>query len=87
MRGILQDRIEAKSFRQYFLIVVLLSIAIALTIRFPLIMELLFEDGDRGGRGGHYHREFTPDFAHFFVDTAISFIVALAMFIMNYFIL
>lgn len=66
---------------------VLLSIAIALTIRFPLIMELLFEDGDRGGRGGHYHREFTPDFARFFVEIAISFIVALLMFIMNYFIL
>ncbi|MBN2667423.1 MAG: histidine kinase [Bacteroidales bacterium] len=78
---------QAKSFRQYFIIVVLLSIAIALTIRFPFIMELLFEDGDRGGSGSHHHREFTPDFAHFFVDTAISFIVALVMFIMNYFIL
>lgn len=78
---------QTKSFRQYFLIVAVLSIAIALTIRFPLIMELLFEDGDRGGPAGHHHREFTPDFAHFFVDTAISFIVALVMFIMNYFIL
>lgn len=86
MRGILQDKIEAKSFRQYFLIVVLLSVAIALTIRFPLIMELLFEDGERFGRGGH-HRGFTPDFTRFFVDMAISFIVALVMFIMNYFIL
>lgn len=78
---------EIKSIRQYFVIVALLSLAIALTIRFPMIMELLFEDGDRGGRGGHDHREFTPDFARFFVDTAISFIVALVMFIMNYFIL
>ena len=78
---------EAKSFRQYFLIVVLLSIAIAITIRFPLIMELLFEDGGRDGSGGHHHREFSPDFARFFVDTAISFIVALVMFIINYFIL
>ena len=78
---------ETKSFRQYFLIVGLLSIAIALTIRFPMIMELLFEDGDRGGRGGHHYREFTPDFARFFVDMAISFIVALFMFIINYFIL
>ncbi|HAX92793.1 MAG TPA: histidine kinase [Bacteroidales bacterium] len=87
MTGILQDKMEAKSFRQYFLIVVLLSIAIAITIRFPLIMELLFEDGDRDGSGGHHHREFSPDFARFFVDTAISFIVALVMFIINYFIL
>ncbi len=76
-----------KSFRQYFLIVALLSVAIALTIRFPMIMELIFEDGDRGSRGGHPHREFTPDFARFFIETGISFIVALVMFIMNYFIL
>ncbi|MFZ2340763.1 MAG: hypothetical protein WAW07_13700 [Bacteroidales bacterium] len=77
---------EAKSFRQYFLIVVLLSIAIALTIRFPLIMELLFGDVDRGSRADHHSDSFTPDFARFFVDTAISFMVALVMFIMNYFI-
>ncbi len=77
---------ETKSIRQYFLIVLLLSLAIALTIRFPMIMNMLFDDGVRDG-SGHHHRELTPDFAHFIVDTAITFLVALVMFVMNYFIL
>jgi hypothetical protein len=78
---------ETKSIRQYFLIVILLSFAIALTIRFPMIMNMLFDDGSRTGGSGHHHRELTPDFAHFIVDTAITFLVALVMFMMNYFIL
>lgn len=78
---------ETKSIRQYLLIVVLLSLAIALTIRFPMIMNMLFDDGSRNEGSGHHYREFTPDFAHFIIETSITFIVALVMFIMNFFIL
>ncbi len=78
---------QTKSFRQYFIIVVLVSLAIALTIRFPMIMEMLFDDGGRGGAGSRHHRDLTPDFTRFFIETSITFLVALVMFIMNYFIL
>lgn len=85
--------IQSKSFRQYVLIVVLLSLAIALTIRFPMIMDMLFDEGGRGGGGGrggrgdHHQRVMSPDFARFFVEITITFLVALVMFIMNFFIL
>lgn len=76
---------QAKIVRQYFLIVVFLSLAIALTIRFPLIMDMLFDEGGRGGGRGRGHHQ--PDFTRFFVDTAITVLVAMVMFVMNFFIL
>jgi hypothetical protein len=84
---------QPKTIRQYFIIVVLLSLAIALTIRFPMIMDMLFDEGGRGGGGGrggrgdHHQRVMTPDFTRFFVEITITFLVALVMFVMNYFIL
>lgn len=78
---------EIKSIRQYLFIVALLSLAIALTIRFPMIMNMLFDDGRRIEGSGHHNPELTPGFAHFIVETSITFIVALVMFIMNFFIL
>lgn len=75
---------QAKSIRQYFIIVALLSLAIALTIRFPMIMYMLFEEG---GRVGNHHEDLTSDLAHFFVESSITFMVALVMFVMNFFIL
>jgi len=68
--------------RQYFIIVLFLSLAISLTIRFPLIMSMIFEDdGDRHKMG------FEEGSTHFLMELAITFLVALLMFTMNYFIL
>jgi len=68
--------------RQYFIIVLFLSLAISLTIRFPLIMSMIFgDDGDRHKIG------FEEGSAHFLVELAITFLVALLMFTMNFFIL
>ena len=58
-----------------------------------MIMDMLFDEGGRGGGGGragrgdHHQRVMTPDFARFFVEITITFLVALVMFIMNFFIL
>jgi uncharacterized membrane-anchored protein YhcB (DUF1043 family) len=68
--------------KQYFIIVIFVSLAIAFTIRFPLIMRMIFEDG-----GGHGRSGFTPDLNRFLIELFISFMVAFLMFTMNYFIL
>ena len=58
-----------------------------------MIMDMLFDEGGRGGGGGrggrgdHHPRVITPDFARFFVEITITFLVALVMFVMNFFIL
>lgn len=58
-----------------------------------MIMDMLFDEGGRGGGGGrggrgdHHQRIMTPDFTRFFVEITITFLVALVMFVMNFFIL
>lgn len=81
------DKMQNKIIRQYFLIIVFLSLAIALTIRFPMIMNMLFDDEGHAGLGGHHHNMFTPNFAWFFVELTITYVVALIMFIINFYIL
>jgi hypothetical protein len=79
-----------KTVKQYLIIVVILSLAIALTIHFPLILRMLFTDGGREGiavSADHHHSGITQSFMHTVVETVITFIVAFGMFIMNYFIL
>jgi sensor histidine kinase YesM len=82
-------KMQNNNVRQYFFIVILLSLAIALTIRFPMIMYMLFDDGDGGGGEGidHHHGVIAPNLSWFFVETAITFLVALVMFAINFFIL
>lgn len=70
--------------KQYFTIVIILSLAIALTIRFPMVMAMIF-----GNYGDEMHHGFSVQagFGHFLVEFFMTFIVALLMFTMNYFIL
>ncbi|HEX2975876.1 MAG TPA: histidine kinase [Bacteroidales bacterium] len=79
---------QSKIIRQYFLIVVLLSLAIALTIRFPMIMNMLFDDqGGAHEGGGHHHEMLPPNLTWFVVELTITYVVALTMFIINFYIL
>jgi hypothetical protein len=51
-------------------------------------MEMLFdEDGRNGGGGGHHQRVMIPDFTRMSVEITITFLVALVMFVINFFIL
>jgi sensor histidine kinase YesM len=81
---------KTKIFRQYIIIVVFLSIAIALTIHFPMIMDMLFDVERRigeGTNGSHHHVGLTQWLVHLLAETIITFIVAFVMFLMNYYIL
>ncbi|HBC80328.1 MAG TPA: histidine kinase [Bacteroidales bacterium] len=69
--------------KQFFIIAFLLSFAIALTIHFPVVLNYFFGD-EGGGRPGH---GFTPGFAHIIGHLFITYIVALLMFTLNFFIL
>lgn len=82
-------KMEKKIVRQYILVVVILSLAIALTIHFPLVLRMIFDDGVSVGEAAarDHHHGGAINFAHTGVETVITFIVALVMFIMNYFIL
>jgi len=68
--------------KQYFIIVSLLSLAIAVTIRFPMILNLLFSDGDDRHAEG-----FTGGFSRFLAEMLITYVVAFLMFTMNFFII
>jgi uncharacterized membrane-anchored protein YhcB (DUF1043 family) len=68
--------------KQYFIIVLLLALAIAITIHFPMVMNYLF--GEEGSRHGN---RFMPSFAHLGLELLITYIVALLMFTLNFFIL
>jgi hypothetical protein len=68
--------------RQYFFIVLLLALAIAITIHFPMVMNYLF--GEEGGRHGN---GFMLSFTHLGAELLITYIVALLMFTLNFFIL
>ena len=59
-----------------------LSLAIAVTINFPLVMNYLF-----GEEGGRYNHGFMVSFTHLGTELLITFIVALLMFTLNFFIL
>jgi uncharacterized membrane-anchored protein YhcB (DUF1043 family) len=68
--------------RQYFFIVLLLTLAIAITIHFPMVMSYLF-----GEEGGRQENRFMPSFTHLGMELLITYIVALLMFTLNFFIL
>ncbi len=68
--------------RQYFIIVFFLSLAIALTIRFPMILNLIFNDA-----GGRHVPSLSEYFSHFLVELVATFLTAFLMFTMNFFIL
>ncbi len=73
---------KTNSEKAYFTIAFLLSLAIAITIRFPLFMTFLFGDG------GHRHGErLLISFSHLGAELVITFLVALLMFSLNFFIL
>jgi sensor histidine kinase YesM len=69
-------------YKQYFIIVVLLSLAIGITIHFPMVMNYLF-----GEEGGRHDNRFMPSFTHLGAELLITYIVALLMFTLNFFIL
>jgi sensor histidine kinase YesM len=74
---------KSNSIRQFFVIALLLSFAIAVTIHFPSVMNYFFGEEDRGGTG----HGFTPGFTHLFGHLIITYIIALLMFTLNFFIL
>ena len=73
---------KRNSIKQYFGISLLLSLAIAVTIHFPIILEYFFRD--EGGRDRH---RFLMSFTHLGGHLIITYIVALLMFTLNFFIL
>jgi len=73
---------RSNSIRQYFVIALLLSLAIAITIHFPVLLEYFFRD--EGGRDRH---RFLMSFTHLGGHLIITYIVALLMFTLNFFIL
>jgi len=73
---------QTNSTKQYFIIALILSLAIAVTINFPLVMNYLFVE-----EGGGYNHRFMVSFTHLGTELLITFIVALLMFILNFFIL
>jgi sensor histidine kinase YesM len=68
--------------KQYFFIVFLISLAIALTIRFPMILSFFFENP-----GGHHPPGFSLGFSRLVIELGFTFIAAFLMFTMNFFIL
>ncbi len=71
-----------KPIRQYLTISFILSATIALILRFPMIMGMIFREDD-----DHHRSGFEEGLNRFFIEMAITFFVAFAMFVMNYFIL
>ncbi len=73
---------KRNSTKQYFVIALLLSFAIAITIHFPVVLEYFFRD--EGGRDRH---RFLMSFTHLGGHLFITYIVALLMFTLNFLIL
>jgi len=73
---------QKKLNRQYFLIVILLSVAISVTMHFPVVMNSIF-----GQEQGDHHNRFIVSFTHLGLELLITYIVALLMFTLNFFIL
>jgi sensor histidine kinase YesM len=76
------DRMQTNPPKQYFIIALLLSIAIGITIQFPLIMSYLF-----GVEGEGHGERFIVSFAHLGSELLITFIMAFLMFSLNFYIL
>ena len=72
---------KTNSIKQYFMIALLLSLAIAITIHFPIVLEYFFRD-----EGRDRHR-FLMSFTHLGGHLIITYIVALLMFTLNFLIL
>jgi sensor histidine kinase YesM len=70
------------SVKLYFFLVVLLSLAIAVTIRFPMVLAFLFE-----ADGGRHGMPEGAGMSRMIVELAFTFFTALAMFTMNYFLI
>jgi sensor histidine kinase YesM len=66
----------------YFIIALLLSLAIGITIHFPIVMSYLF-----GDEGGHHGERFIVSFTYLGTELLITFILAFLMFTLNFFIL
>jgi uncharacterized membrane-anchored protein YhcB (DUF1043 family)/putative flippase GtrA len=73
---------KSNSAKQYFRIALLLSLAISITIHFPVVLEYFFRDE----ASREYHR-FLLSFTHLGGHLVITYIVALLMFTLNFFIL
>jgi sensor histidine kinase YesM len=74
----------AKSFKNYFTIAFFLSLAIGITIHFPMVMNFLFGEGDGDRRHGG---QLMVSFSHLGTEMFITCLVAFLMFTLNYFIL
>jgi LytS/YehU family sensor histidine kinase len=72
----------ANSKNQYFLTALLLSLAIAVTIHFPMVMSWLFEEE----KSDHYEKFFIS-FTHLGMELLITFMLAFLMFSLNFYIL
>jgi uncharacterized membrane-anchored protein YhcB (DUF1043 family) len=77
------NKMQTNTRKQYFIIALLLSLAIGITIHFPTVMSYLF--GDEGER--RHGERFIVSFTHNGVEFLITYIVALLMFTLNFFIL
>ena len=73
---------NTNSVKSYFTIAFFLSLAIGITIHFPLVMSFLFGDGE-----GHHGERFMISFSHLGAELFITFLVALLIFTLNFFIL
>ena len=69
--------------KQFFIIAFFLSIAIAVTIHFPMVINYFF--GDESGGGGHRNEDL--NLVHLTSDIFITSLVAMMMFTLNFFIL
>ncbi len=76
------NKMHKNSRKQYFLIALLLSLAIGITINFPLVMRYLF-----GAEEGRHGERFIITFSHLGSEILITFIMAFLMFTLNFFIL
>jgi len=71
------------SVKGFLTIAALLSLAIAVTIHFPYILDFFANNSDEGRS---FHR-YTPDLSHLFGHLILTWIIAFMMFILNLFIL
>jgi uncharacterized membrane-anchored protein YhcB (DUF1043 family) len=74
------------SVKSYFKIALLLSLAIGITIHFPMVMSYLFGEGN-GGNDGRHGEGIIVSITHLGAELFITYIVALLMFTLNFFIL
>jgi sensor histidine kinase YesM len=73
---------KTNSVKNYFIIAALLSLAIGITIHFPMLMSYIFGEG-----GERDNQRFMGSISHLGVELLITYVVALLMFSLNFFIL